>query len=86
MVVRSTDRRIKTGGFYEFKPMYVSKIPIVESEETAKIESLVSGILSNKVASPGADVSALERQIDQLVYQLYGLTKEEIGVVEGKTE
>jgi hypothetical protein len=28
-------------------------------------------------------VSALERQIDELVYELYGLTDEEIAVVEG---
>jgi hypothetical protein len=27
-------------------------------------------------------VSAWEREIDQLVYQLYGLTKEEIEIVE----
>jgi adenine-specific DNA-methyltransferase len=31
-----------------------------------------------------ADVSALEKEIDQIVYRLYGLTEEEIGVVEGK--
>ncbi|MFA4836704.1 MAG: hypothetical protein WC749_11625 [Dehalococcoidia bacterium] len=35
-------------------------------------------------ANPQADTSALEREIDQLVYQLYGLTEEEIGVVEGR--
>lgn len=32
------------------------------------------------------DESALEREIDVLVYQLYGPTEEEIKVVEGKTE
>jgi len=31
-----------------------------------------------------AKVKELERQIDQMVYELYGLTPEEIGVVEGK--
>jgi adenine-specific DNA-methyltransferase len=30
-----------------------------------------------------AKVKELERQIDQLVYQLYGLTKEEIAIIEG---
>ena len=29
------------------------------------------------------DTSALERKIDQLVYALYGLTPEEIQIVEG---
>ena len=32
---------------------------------------------------PRADVSALEREIDELVYALYGLTPEEIKLVEG---
>jgi len=31
-----------------------------------------------------ADTSKLENEIDQLVYQLYGLTEEEIKIVEGK--
>jgi hypothetical protein len=30
----------------------------------------------------GKGVSNLENQIDQLVYQLYGLTEEEIAIVE----
>ena len=30
-----------------------------------------------------ADMSALEREIDRLVYALYGLTPEEIQIVEG---
>ncbi len=33
---------------------------------------------------PQADTSKLEAEIDQLVYQLYGLTEEEIKIVEGK--
>jgi len=35
-----------------------------------------------KSPSPKA-VSAADQQIDQLVYQLYGLTPEEIALVEG---
>lgn len=31
-----------------------------------------------------AKVSTLETKIDKLVYALYGLTPEEIGIVEGK--
>ena len=30
-----------------------------------------------------ADTSELEKAIDQLVYQLYGLTEEEITIIEG---
>lgn len=37
-------------------------------------------------AGAAADVSALEREIDQLVYALYSLTPEEIEIVEGSAE
>ena len=33
-----------------------------------------------------ADTSALEREIDQQVYALYGLTPEEIAIVEGSAK
>jgi hypothetical protein len=33
---------------------------------------------------PVADTSALEKQIDEMVYKLYDLTPEEIAIVEGK--
>lgn len=36
-----------------------------------------------KQANPAADTSALEREIDQQVYALYGLRPEEIAIVEG---
>jgi Fe2+ transport system protein B len=46
--------------------------------------TLVSQILSLKKSDPQADTSALEAEIDCLVYELYGLTEEEIKIVEGK--
>ncbi|HLB49472.1 MAG TPA: hypothetical protein VJL59_20865 [Anaerolineales bacterium] len=36
-----------------------------------------------KQRDPAADTTALEREIDRLVYELYDLTPEEIAVVEG---
>jgi len=47
------------------------------------LEAFVERILAAKSKDPKADVSKSEHQIDQLVYQLYGLTTEEITVVEG---
>ena len=47
------------------------------------LRSLIEEIISMKEKNPGADISSLESQIDQLVYQLYGLTNEEIAVIEG---
>ena len=45
---------------------------------------MVSKIIDAKRANMSADTSALESTIDRLVYQLYGLTEEEIAIVEGK--
>lgn len=39
-------------------------------------------ILTAKKANPQTDTSAWEREIDGLVYGLYGLTEEEIAVIE----
>ncbi len=56
------------------------KVPSPEQEKA--IEVLVNQILSIKKQNPTADTTALEAQIDQLVYQLYGLTEEEISIIE----
>lgn len=44
---------------------------------------VVGPILTAKQRDAEANVSAWEREIDQLVYALYGLTPEEIQIVEG---
>ncbi|MDI6728677.1 MAG: hypothetical protein QMD44_07115 [Thermodesulfovibrionales bacterium] len=46
--------------------------------------TLVDQILTAKKQDPNADTSALEKQIDEMVYALYGLTPEEIAIVEGE--
>ena len=43
---------------------------------------LVDRILKAKRAKPTADTTAWEREIDERVYRLYGLTPEEIQIVE----
>jgi len=47
------------------------------------VERRVARIFGAKPRDAGADVSALEREIDELVYALHGLTPEEIQIVEG---
>ncbi len=58
-------------------------IPVPTGQQREHIESLANHILAAKKTDPAADTSALEAEIDQLVYQLYGLTEEEIAIVEG---
>ncbi|MBR4130870.1 MAG: N-6 DNA methylase [Bacteroidaceae bacterium] len=62
----------------------VKKIPIpsVTINQQAEIVSLIDKIHDAKRENPSADTSALESEIDRLVYHLYGLTEEEIKIVE----
>ena len=47
------------------------------------IATLVDHVLTVKKRDPKADTTALEREIDRLVYSLYDLMPEEIQIVEG---
>ena len=64
--------------------MRTENVPGVFSDSAgqAPIVALVDKILAAKRADPNADVSVLEVEIDQLVYSLYGLTREEIAIIE----
>jgi len=42
----------------------------------------VERFLAAKKLDPAADTSAIDREIDNRVYRLYGLTKDEIKLVE----
>lgn len=59
------------------------KVKIISIEEQEIYQTLVTRILSQKQSDPTSDTTALEAEIDALVYGLYGLTEEEIAVVEG---
>jgi len=50
------------------------------------VVKIVEQILTIKETDLNSDTTTLETEIDQLVYQLYGLTEEEIKIVEGKTD
>jgi len=69
-----------------FSPANVSEIPVPDasSDEQKDIIKLVTKILAAKAVDTTADTSAMEAEIDQLVYQLYGLTAKEIAIVEGQ--
>ncbi|SHF90888.1 Type II restriction/modification system, DNA methylase subunit YeeA [Flavobacterium segetis] len=73
------------GGYLRWKSIYVNNIPIPNITLDARqpfIEK-VDQILTLKQADALADTSVLEREIDLMVYELYGLSAEEIAVVEG---
>jgi hypothetical protein len=58
-------------------------LPAHNADQQKQIAKLAERILAAKAKDADADVSALEQEIDELVYALYGLTAEEIELVEG---
>lgn len=62
----------------------VLPIKEISKKEQHPFIKLVDKILSLKKQNPEADTSDLEAEIDKMVYELYGLSEEEVRVVEGK--
>jgi len=59
--------------------------PAIPIPKQNKLTDLVDQILSAKKENPSADTSALEQLIDLLVYHLYGLTYDEVLIVDPAT-
>jgi hypothetical protein len=70
--------------FAQIKIELLRKLPIpkADNEQQRPVIQLVSKILAAKQREAEADTSALERELDELVYALYGLTKEEKALVQ----
>lgn len=58
------------------------RIPNATEEQQNEISDLVEKALCRHKENVDADISAITAEIDKLVYKLYDLTEEEIGVVE----
>ena len=71
-------------GTPRWKKVYVQEIPIptISAAEQRPFIRLVDEILEAKSADPDADTGYLEWDIDELVYDLYGLTEEEDTAIE----
>jgi hypothetical protein len=57
-------------------------IPIISNELQQPLINKVNEILQLKQENPQADTQTLETEINKMVYELYGLTPEEIAIVE----
>ncbi len=69
-------------GKIRYKKVFLEQIPIPKptDKEEDSITKIVDTIIEFK--AEGKLTNALETEIDQLVYQLYGLTEEEIKIIE----
>jgi type II restriction/modification system DNA methylase subunit YeeA len=74
------------GGTRELRKVFIEIIPVkqITKEQEKPFKIIVSKILATKKEDINADTSSQEKEIDQMVYELYGLTEEEIRIVENK--
>jgi hypothetical protein len=71
-------------GTTRWKKYKIERLPVkkMSEEEQHPFVQIVEKILEIKKGNPDADTTTLEKQIDRLVYQLYGLTKDEVKIIE----
>jgi len=70
-------------GFPQILMTDLELLPIKTTKNETPYVVVVDRILATKAVDPAADVTSFETEIDHLVYELYGLTEEEIAIVEG---
>jgi len=77
--------KMQRATFPQFKVNELGDFPLPKNgaKHRDKIAKLVDQILAAKKRDPKVDTTVWEQEIDRLVYKLYGLTEEEIAIVEG---
>ncbi len=72
------------GNTFRFFSQNVSQFPIPRADDAARqpLRNEVAAIIAKVQADPAADISAQERKIDELVYDLYGLSTHERDIIE----
>ena len=66
---------------YEIKPIYLRNSPLCDTNNK-NLNVMVNNIIKLRKSNSKSDISNILEEIDQLVYELYGLTEEEIEIVE----
>ena len=72
------------GGDMEFRGVFMERIPVAPATSVTKkrLSALANEIQTAKEADPGADTSAPELEIDEIVHTLYGLDKRDIALID----
>ena len=73
-----------SGGYFDLNGTQIKSIPIPRATklQQEQIANIVVEILQTRKNNNNNDTSKLEKEIDNLVYQLYNLTPEEIAIIE----
>lgn len=72
------------GDTFRFFAQNVSQIPVPRGDDAAKerLRKVTATILAKVQADPAADFSTEERKINEIVYEMYGLSDQERELIE----
>ena len=81
------DNTHMAGGYLRFDIPYLKQIPIkvIEIGKQEELITLVKKAIENKNSNINADIEKIKKQINKSVYKIYGLSKEEIQIIENET-
>ena len=67
---------------YEVKPVHLAQLPI--KILSLKAQKPFIDLVDKIIASENGETKSIEKNIDELVYSLYGITKDEQKIIEGR--
>ena len=70
----------KQNGYFEYKPMYLTQIPIPKITEESKVK--LDNLLDKEIKKKELGIVDSHDEVNKLVYQLYDLTDDEIEIIE----
>ena len=70
----------RQNGYFEFKPMYLTPLPIPDCSTDLKMQ--LSELAVSAAKSAGVELEEIERQIETIVYRLFDLTPSEITLIQ----
>ena len=70
------------GNSKEIKKFILETIPVIEISDEEPFKNKVIEIIDKKKGNANSDTTDLESEIDQMIYNLYNLTAEEIELIE----
>ena len=77
-------------GFFRFKPDYIKPFPVPSSNitctTTEQVEQLVNEVFQAKKDGDIETMHSKETQIDSIIYNIYGLTYDEVLIVDPETK
>ncbi|MFP9116134.1 hypothetical protein ACLI1A_19540, partial [Flavobacterium sp. RHBU_3] len=74
---------VLANNYFRFKPNYIKPfpLPLIPPDIDLLLQNLTDKILAAKESLVKENISMLESEIDNIVFDLYGLTVEEINII-----